>query len=243
VAQGSREFKIIRHESVAWLDRHFELIEQGAVAAPDRPRRVGHLQRECPLLVTFRIRAKGWSWCRLPTSGDHRLRFRWSGNGDSAGCSGVFGGRMGNQADIGRSHTRGVAAGRGNRLSILRGGHATVGRQTYYRSTDASLMAEFRRGNHRQARPQPNAPLRILLESAGTRLPASGAAVPSPDKNRPLGRWPAGTGDADPVIAYRPGVVRGSRPMKAARRSQSSAPGAGTISAPKGAPGSTMSRY
>jgi len=43
-----------------------------------------------------------------------------------------------------RSHTRGVAAGRGNRISILRGGHAPVGRQTYYRSGDASLMAEFR---------------------------------------------------------------------------------------------------
>ena len=30
MAQGSREFKIIRDDGVAWLDRHFELIEQGA---------------------------------------------------------------------------------------------------------------------------------------------------------------------------------------------------------------------
>jgi hypothetical protein len=42
---------------------------------------------------------------------------------------------------------------------------------------------------------------------------------------------------------YRPGVVRGSRPVKAARRSQSSAPGAGQTSAPKGAPGPAMLRY
>jgi len=44
-------------------------------------------------------------------------------------------------------------------------------------------------------------------------------------------------------LLYSPSVVRGSRPMKAAKRSQSSAPGAGQTSAPKGAPGSTMLRY
>ncbi len=45
------------------------------------------------------------------------------------------------------------------------------------------------------------------------------------------------------LAPYRPSVVRGSRPRKAARRSQSSAPGAGQTSAPNGAPGSTMLRY
>jgi hypothetical protein len=45
------------------------------------------------------------------------------------------------------------------------------------------------------------------------------------------------------LVPYRPSVVRGSRPMKAARRSQSSASGAGETSAPKGAPGPAMLRY
>ena len=46
-----------------------------------------------------------------------------------------------------------------------------------------------------------------------------------------------------PLAPYRPGVARGSRPVKAARRSQSSAPGAGDTSAPNGAPGPARLRY
>jgi hypothetical protein len=46
-----------------------------------------------------------------------------------------------------------------------------------------------------------------------------------------------------PLAPYRPSVARGSRPMKAARRCQSSAPGAGQTSAPKGTPGPAMLRY
>ena len=42
---------------------------------------------------------------------------------------------------------------------------------------------------------------------------------------------------------YRPGVARGSRPVKAARRSQSSAPGARQTSTPNGTPGPAMLRY
>ncbi len=47
--------------------------------------------------------------------------------------------------------------------------------------------------------------------------------------------FPVAVGAA--FASYRPGVARGSRPVKAARRSQSSAPGAGETSAPKGTPG------
>jgi len=44
-------------------------------------------------------------------------------------------------------------------------------------------------------------------------------------------------------LRYRSSDARGSRPMKAARRSQSSASGGGGTSAPKGDPVATMSRY
>ena len=105
---------------------------------------------------------------------------------------------------------------------------------------------------------QSQSPLHILGQLSGIPEPSIGSAGnPSPvvfcvafgsDPSLPPANTQAHRRHVDrrpgaPLAPYRPSVVRGSRPMKAARRSQSSAPGAGSTSVPKGAPGSTMLRY
>ncbi len=68
--------------------------------------------------------------------------------------------------------------------------------------------------------------------------PITATADPTAGARRRVGRKPGTL-----PVAYGASVDRGSRPMKAARRSQSSAPRVGGTSAPKGTPGPTMLRY
>jgi hypothetical protein len=88
---------------------------------------------------------------------------------------------------------------------------------------------------------QPRKPVQERCPVPGHPLLAGeeGEGVP-PETAHVVACWQVLTAALAP---YRPGAVRGSRPVKAARRSQSSAPGAGEASAAKGAPGSTMLRY
>ena len=72
-----------------------------------------------------------------------------------------------------------------------------------------------------------------------------GRAHASPRSGRPGSVAGSVLPRASPPLCdpYRPSGARGSRPMKAARRSQSSAPGGDGTSAAKGTPGPTMFRY